>query len=209
MENEKKAFCEYCEKEETYSTKAKDEETVVRGVKVTSEVIRCFCATCKHEIFVNDVVDLNLKKAYEAYKLKTGMVTGDEIRALREEHNISAVALSRLIGAGDKTITRYENGAIQDPVYDRILHLLTTPKGFCDWLEANQSVLSKEELEKVRYIHAEKATVNPSKSFNSSDGPFYKKIIEDLDKKWKKAEKNELSSVDSQNASKSGKGARA
>lgn len=196
MKSKEKAFCEYCGKEEHYSKKTENEEVVVRGVKFTAPVTHCFCENCKNEILVNDEVDCNLKITYEIYKKKMGMVTGEQIRALREKHGLSAVSLSRLIGAGDKTVTRYENGSIQDPVFDRIFHLLMSQDGFCSWLEANRSVLTDEEYDKILNKHRIYDLVD----WTSHYACFFADVFARSKAEWKNAEKMVVPMDDTENA---------
>ncbi|MCR5033004.1 MAG: DUF4065 domain-containing protein [Lachnospiraceae bacterium] len=66
----------------------------------------------------------NLLNARNAYRMKHGLLTSDEIVAIRESYGLSQVDLARLLGWGEATISRYESKAIQDEAYDNMLRLI-------------------------------------------------------------------------------------
>lgn len=49
-----------------------------------------------------------------------GLLTSDEIVAIRESYGLSQVDLAKLLGWGEATISRYESKAIQDEAYRKI-----------------------------------------------------------------------------------------
>jgi putative zinc finger/helix-turn-helix YgiT family protein len=130
MEKKEMAYCESCRKKVPFTVESKTEEVEVRGLKLKVKVDHCFCAECKEEVEVNSITEANIKRALDAYKKAKGLLSSDEIRALRQRYGMSAVEFARAIGAGEKTITRYENGAIQDEVYDKFLRLLNDNVAF-------------------------------------------------------------------------------
>jgi putative zinc finger/helix-turn-helix YgiT family protein len=147
---EKKAYCTNCFKEVTYTTKKEIEKSTVRGEVVESEITHCFCDECHEEIEVPEVTDHNLLLAFDEYKIKKGLLTSGEIRALRDKYAISAASLAALIGAGEKTIVRYENGAIQDEIYDTILRLLSNRKIYSYLLEQFHDRIPEEAYERSK-----------------------------------------------------------
>lgn len=66
----------------------------------------------------------NLLNARNAYRKKKGLLTSDEIVAIRESYGLSQVDLAKLLGWGEATISRYESKAIQDEAYDMMLRLV-------------------------------------------------------------------------------------
>jgi putative zinc finger/helix-turn-helix YgiT family protein len=148
MKEVKEAFCPSCGKNVAFNVETAMEKVNVRGVEVTVPVQYCTCSECHEELDVPSISEENLRVAYEAYKKKMGLMSGDEIKALRAKYHISASALSLLIGAGEKTITRYENGAIQDTIYDMVLKLLEVPEIFEKLVELSQKKPEGKTLEK-------------------------------------------------------------
>lgn len=66
----------------------------------------------------------NLLNARNAYRVKHGLLTSDEIVSIRESYGLSQVDMSRLLGWGEATISRYETKLIQDEAYDTMLRLI-------------------------------------------------------------------------------------
>lgn len=53
-----------------------------------------------------------------------GLLTSQQIRAVRTQYDISQRDLCILLGWGEKTITRYEGHQVQDRAHDAILKKL-------------------------------------------------------------------------------------
>ena len=66
----------------------------------------------------------NLLNARNAYRIKMGLLTSDEIVAIRESYGLSQVDLAKMLGWGEATISRYESKAIQDEAYDTMLRFI-------------------------------------------------------------------------------------
>lgn len=143
------SFCPECLKDVPFRQETALEETQVFNEKVISEVTHCYCSVCGSEIDVPDIMDRNFHLAYDVYKKKKGLLSSAEIRSLRKKYHLSATGLSRLLGAGEKTITRYENGAIQEKIYDRLLRLLSYPNIFDVFYSLQKEELSPKEQQKV------------------------------------------------------------
>ncbi len=85
--------------------------------------------------------DISMKNAY---RLKTGLLTSDEIIAIRQKYDISQSDLALLLGWGEKTITRYEGHQVQDVAHDSILRKIDSDP---DWyLELLDSYADKHSL---------------------------------------------------------------
>jgi putative zinc finger/helix-turn-helix YgiT family protein len=145
-----KAYCPCCLKEVTYTTKEVLEKASVRREEIESNMTHCFCEECHHEIEVPEVTNHNLLLAFDEYKKKKGLLTSGEIRALRQNYAISAANLAELMGAGAKTLVRYENGAIQDEIYDTILRLLFDSTIYSAFLEKFRCRIPKGAYEKSK-----------------------------------------------------------
>lgn len=63
------------------------------------------------------------KSFYDAYKSAAGLLTSEEIVAIRKKHGLFAERFAPLLGFGAKTVMRYENGAIQSKEADYLIPL--------------------------------------------------------------------------------------
>ena len=75
----------------------------------------------ENEFATGKMENNNLLNARNAYRKSHGLLTSDQIVAIREMYGLSQVDLARLLGWGEATISRYESKAIQDEAYDNIL----------------------------------------------------------------------------------------
>ena len=134
-------FCPNCE-EYTEATLGVEKEVYnVRGEPIEIEAEVAVCQKCGEKIFDEERDSRNLEKAYSHYREAHNLLSPDEIRTIREKYGLSQRALSRLLGWGEITIHRYENGAIQDNVHDSLLRLIENPQNMQKFLEANRNKL--------------------------------------------------------------------
>lgn len=134
-------FCPNCE-EYTEATLGVEKEIYnVRGEPIEIEAEVAVCQKCGSKIFDEERDWRNLEIAYSHYRKKYSLLSPDEIRTIREKYGLSQRALSRLLGWGEITIHRYENGAIQDNVHDSILRLIEDPQNVQKFFEAHRNRL--------------------------------------------------------------------
>lgn len=139
-------FCLKCDKEvETYIV-AKPETYSVKGIDITIDANVCVCSVCGEELLHPDVDDENLKKAYNLYRKERNLLFPDEIKSIREKYNLSQTSFAKIIGVGEKTITRYENGSLQDEAQNNLILLMRNPRAFKELYERNKERLALDEI---------------------------------------------------------------
>ena len=119
-------FCIECES--TFIEKVtKPEEFNIRGDRITVEVTYYHCKDCG--VNFEDLNDDNdyLDTAYRIYREKHNMLQPEDIKELRKKYNLTQGELANILGWGPVTLSRYENGALQDSVHDKMLKLLKEP----------------------------------------------------------------------------------
>lgn len=91
------------------------------GEFVIPDAIWHSCSDCGKEILPHTLI-----KAIELERCKRlGRLTPDEIREVRQKTGLSAVDLANLLGVGEKTYTRWENGhSLQNKANDTLIRLL-------------------------------------------------------------------------------------
>jgi len=72
----------------------------------------------------------NLLRARDAYRAQHGLLSSDEIIAIRKKYGITQKELANLLGWGDITVSRYETSHIQDETYDRELRIVMSNPAF-------------------------------------------------------------------------------
>jgi len=134
-------FCPNCEEYTEITVRVEKEVYNVRGEPTEIEAEVTTCQKCGSKIFDEERDSRNLEKAYSQYREKHNLLSPDKIRTIRERYGLSQRALSRLLGWGDITVHRYENGAIQDNAHDNTLHLIEDPQDMQKLLKANRNRL--------------------------------------------------------------------
>ena len=120
--------CPGCEKENDVKIVRGKEEIIVRGEPIEVDVEYFKCTVCGEEFDDPGSVDDPLEKAYRVYRKIHGMVQPEELRSFRTRYGLTQGEMGKLLGWGAVTISRYENGALQDESHDRTLHLLRDPR---------------------------------------------------------------------------------
>jgi len=118
--------CPICDQTHEVEERKRMSETIIKDEKVIYEEKYYLCSHAKDENeFENGaLLNENLLNARNAYRKKMGLLTSDEIIAIREGYGLSQVDMARLLGWGEATVSRYESKAIQDKAYDTMLHLI-------------------------------------------------------------------------------------
>lgn len=119
--------CPLCDKVHDVEKRKHIASTVIKGEEVSYEEIFYFCPNVdeeENEFVTGTILNKNLLNARNAYRIKKGLLTSDDIVSIRENYGLSQVDLARLLGWGEATISRYESKAIQDEAYDTILRLI-------------------------------------------------------------------------------------
>ena len=97
----------------------KDERIVVDAVE------HGICTQCGETYFDCDMADDIHRRAVDAYKSEHGLLSGSEIKTLRQGLGLSQAQFEKLIGAGPKTVIRWENGSVfQNKTADTLLRIL-------------------------------------------------------------------------------------
>ena len=79
------------------------------------------CKKCGEKVHPVSIGKINEISKYDAYKKLMGLLTSREIIDIRKENGLSQTGLAKIIGCGEKNIARYENGAIQTKMIDRLI----------------------------------------------------------------------------------------
>jgi len=152
--------CPLCDKIHEVEERKRLVTIPLKGDKVTYEERFYFCVNSdneENEFEIGSMTNENLLNARNAYRVKHGLLTSEEIVAIRENYGLSQVDLARLLGWGEATISRYESKAIQDEAYDTMLRLIKdNPLQALDFLKKNADKFSGPKRFEVRSKIVEK-----------------------------------------------------
>lgn len=152
--------CPLCDKTHEIEERKRTTTIIIKGEEVTYEERFYFCANSdedENEFETGAMTNENLLNARNAYRIKMGLLTSDEIVAIRESYGLSQVDLAKLLGWGEATISRYESKAIQDEAYDTMLRLIKdNPLQALEFLKKNSEKFSMVKRLEIRAKIVEK-----------------------------------------------------
>lgn len=144
-----KGVCPNCEKV-TDLTDFKTKEAIkVRGEPIEVDVEYSKCMECGNEFEDPRSKNDPLEKAYRKYRSIKNMLQPEEVRNLRKHYGLTQRELSKLIGWGGATLSRYENGALQDITHDIFLQLLKNPENIQSLILKNGNFLPDDKKERI------------------------------------------------------------
>lgn len=83
------------------------------------------CSDCGESYLAPDELDAVQRAAADIVRARECLLSPDEILAIRQSMHLSQAAFERLIGAGAKTVVRWERGTIfQSKVTDTLMRVL-------------------------------------------------------------------------------------
>ena len=185
-----KGVCPNCEKISELEHIITTEEVNVRGDLIKIEVEYYKCTECGEEFEDPGSKDDPLEKAYREYRRKHGMIQPEEISEMRKHYGLTQQELSKLIGWGGATLSRYENGALQDDAHDRVLQLIKSPENMHRLMVKNGSILPEEK--RNRLLNELSAATEKLCSFPNILSERFGKYEPSIESGYKKLDLNKL-----------------
>lgn len=119
--------CEKCGEIEATHIENRAETYPVRGVEVSIIATVRVCSNCQGSIYDRELDSANIEQVYSVYRGKYHVMSGGEIKGLREKYGLSQRGLAKLLGWGEVTIHRYEQGCLPDDAHSNLLKFLQDP----------------------------------------------------------------------------------
>lgn len=94
-----------------------------KGIEVNIAENAFVCPTCQLSAGTVQAAGKIQKTIADAYRKQTGLLTGEDIKRLRNEKDMAQADLAEISGFGLASIKRWETGAIQTQSADRTLRL--------------------------------------------------------------------------------------
>lgn len=151
IQREVHMLCPCCMKEHTVKIISVSEQNIFKNVPVDYNAEYFYCGQTDETWAGEQQISASDISMKNAYRKKMGLLTSQQILALRARYGISQSDLCLLLGWGAKTITRYESHQVQDAAHDTILRKLDSdPEWFLDLLDKGRQLLSEASYEKYR-----------------------------------------------------------
>lgn len=148
----KNVYCPTCNAVIELSFGERQETRDYHGEQITFLAKYAECPVCHQEFLRPETHDVNLAYLQDEYRRRHHLLSPDEIRKIRQSYGLSARSFARILGMGDVSITRYENGAIPDEALHNLMLLSEQSRNFSVLFERNKDRLSQEEQRRVKDI---------------------------------------------------------
>jgi putative zinc finger/helix-turn-helix YgiT family protein len=144
-----KTSCPRCGLDTDFTMSTRKKIIDVRGLCIEVETSCLNCLACGEAFEDPAEAQETLQRAYREYRRRNRMMQPEEIRHLRKLYGLTQRELAGLLGWGLVTLSRYENGALQDTAHDKILRLITEPHNLLRLVESEPEALCDEKREKM------------------------------------------------------------
>jgi len=144
-----KGICPNCEKETELELLQSVQEIKVRGEPIEVEVKYYKCKSCGEGFDDPHSDEDPLDKAYREYRRRHQMAQPEQIREFRKKFGLTQYEMNRLLGWGGATLSRYENGALQDGTHEKALRLAIEPRNLLKLIQEAPDVLPQEKKDRL------------------------------------------------------------
>ena len=142
-------YCEVCGREVETKIITRKEVLNVCGEDIEVDAQVMVCAECGEELFNEELDSATLINAYNEYRRRHKLLLPEEMRRIREQYGLSQRSFAKLLNWGDKTIRRYENGAVQDRAHNSLLLFLREPENMRTYLTENEVALDEKQISRL------------------------------------------------------------
>jgi len=144
-----RAFCPHCEVDRELELVSTQRTYEIRGDEISIPVEELRCSECEKTFDPPDSSVDPLEVAYREYRRRHQMLQPQEIKALRNNLGLTQQELANLLGWGGATLSRYENGALQDEAHETTLRLLHDPKNVLKLIGSNPESVASDKLSRI------------------------------------------------------------
>ncbi|MDD3803175.1 MAG: type II toxin-antitoxin system MqsA family antitoxin [bacterium] len=106
-----------------------------------------FCKKCNSEMSNEEYDSRSLERAFAEYRKRHNILSPAEIKSIREKYKVSQKDFALILGFGEITITRYENGMIPDKPYSERIKMMEDKGNFLKAFK--ESKLSDKEKSRI------------------------------------------------------------
>ena len=184
-----RGLCSNCERETRLELVTKEEVIRVRNKPIKIEIQYTRCVECGDEVFDPNLNIDPFDLAYREYRKKYGFLQPEEIRDWRKANKLTQGELAKLLSVGVATISRYENGALQEPSHEKLLRLAMNPSNLLRLIEGSEGVFTgakkRRLLEALQEVEADAHSIDSTimvnfGNYNPDEYSGYRKL--DLDR---------------------------
>ena len=144
-------YCSSCGETEAQATHCAERthSFEIKGETIEVTAPSRVCDDCENEIYDCELSDALLQQAYAIYRERHNLLAPEQILALRERYGLSQRGLAALLGLGEVTVYRYENGSLPDDAPNHLLRLMLNPWNVWTLYQENKNQLSPINQKKL------------------------------------------------------------
>jgi putative zinc finger/helix-turn-helix YgiT family protein len=142
-------FCPTCMKDADVRIEDRRETLPVRGEDIEVEARVAVCSTCGEDVWLDELEDATLALAFAEYRRRHHLLQPEEMERIRRLWGLGQRAFAQLLGWGEITLHRYENGSLQDAAHDAQLRMAERSENVRTLLESNGGRLTPRQREAV------------------------------------------------------------
>ena len=133
--------CPHCGKVGFIHLMQRDESVKVRGQAFAVSAEFFHCNSCETDFEAVDGPDV-LDAAYRQYRDANGLVQPERLKEWRQSLGLKQAELALVLGWSTATVSRYENGALQDDAHDKAMRAAMTPDGLAELVRTAKGLSS-------------------------------------------------------------------
>jgi putative zinc finger/helix-turn-helix YgiT family protein len=141
--------CPVCNSEGKVKSVKGEKTITVRNEAVAVETQYYKCSKCGEEFLASSSSNDPFAQAYRLYRLRHRMLQPEEIRAFRRKFDLTQEELAKLLGLGGATLSRYENGSLQDRTHDTLIRMAMEPENLRELVASSTDVFSQEKKDGI------------------------------------------------------------
>ncbi|QSO45473.1 type II TA system antitoxin MqsA family protein [Alicyclobacillus mengziensis] len=119
-----KKFCDRCGTDVEWHTQECQETYPVRDEPITIQSILAVCSVCGLDLFDMELDGANVERAYDIYRERHGILSADDIKAIREKVGLTQLQLAEILRCDELTVRRYEEGMLLSEQHNELVKQL-------------------------------------------------------------------------------------
>lgn len=147
----KEMSCPDCEKIVVVSEIRKETNVVIKGKNISFLVPMYKCSVCGSEFQTMEQLEESLKLGKQSAAYAENELTPEKIISIREKYNASQKAFAMILGMGELTINKYEQGEKPSSSNRMLLLLSQDPGCFYKMYEINKYKIGDVQKEKIEH----------------------------------------------------------
>lgn len=155
--------CPVCGDVHSVEKRVRETQAIFKSEVINYEEVYFVCnqSDDENEFVPAKVMNSNLLKVRDAYRVTKGLLTSNEIFEIRSYYGLTQSEFAAMLGWGEVTVTRYESKTVQDETYDSVMRMVYENSLLAlEFLDKHKEGFTDERYNEIRSNIKEKLDVN-------------------------------------------------